>query len=127
MALVVNNQGGRGEETFQDESGGIVQTARVIVTNLPILEADVSFRRNPPWGTYGHFSISYAGEVVFFESWINFPDQAFYFSDTATFQNTAEQLDLPEGLYTTTDPNTILTVVKWQMRGDALVSIWLGT
>jgi len=128
MANIVSSVGGRGTFRFIDDSGGILFAVRAIISNFPVIEADFSDRRNPRWYTFGHLSISYKTETIFWETWLNYPDQVFLVDkEWQTFQDFGTlQVDLPEQLY---DPGgtDISLDLNWQMRGNALLTVYIAS
>jgi len=127
MALLVSGVSGRGQYTFTDDSGGFGFGAiRAIVNNFPVIQADFSDRRNPRWYTFGHLSLSYINEMILWESWINYPDQAWGLpQELQTLVFSADQLDLPSALETGEFETNL--ILSWQMRGDAELTVYYAS
>lgn len=125
MVLLVQGVTGRGEEEYISASNAALYSARAVLSGLPNIGVDFSQRRNPTWYTLGHVSLSYDISPLIWESWLNYLDQAWTFSDYfQTIQVQATELGLPDFLI---DGNgeTVFTL-RWQLRDGISMDFYVG-
>lgn len=127
MAHVVIGGTGRGEDSFDDSSGGFISVIRARVTGLPDIAASASFLRNPTWYTLGHLSLRFQTGQLLWEAFLNYEDQIWATGDLFFVTDFNNQLDLPPFEQ---DPNIGFIyplTFAWQMRGNLSLDVWIGT
>lgn len=127
MVQILSGGTGRGEEEFIDFTSVFVEAIRIRVNGLPDIAADFSDRRNPRWYTLGHASLLWNDQVIFWESFLNYPDQFWTFERvTNQFQGNANQLGLPDNLdFPVTGEKPV--TFRWQLRGNLSIDAWIAS
>lgn len=125
MTLIVPSASGRDQQQVIDQSGASPDYIAVYIASYDPINLDASFRRNPPWRTFGHVSITLE-ETVFWESFINFEFQVFDIPLSVGHNNIAalgfnSYGPNPDGFY------AVPYVIKWDFREGVSASMYWFT
>lgn len=125
MVLIVSEVTDRGSFDFIDDSGFIAHGLRTIVSGAFGSAIDFSDRRNPRWYTLGHISLLYADTMLYYEAWLNYPDQYHIISENPSLLTQGgEQVGEPE-FFRRPGTNDIPLTLRWQMRESAFLSVFI--
>jgi hypothetical protein len=129
MPQILFDEGERGEYGFTYDGSldnRIFYTARARVSNFNTVGIDFSDRRNPRWYTLGHVSISSPAGTLLWETWLNYPDQAWGLDEVSYPFAEGNDLGMDIADDGASEDYQIPIVVAWQMRDLCTLEFWLS-